>query len=161
MNTTSEEILSLIINLEYLLKNSDSLKFDIKLKVLHIIKNGEKTTPNDIIDKLGMARSNLAIKEGKYSLIDAQDLKTLEMLKHCVYLDKDLVLPCKIKSSDNTYHFNTETVVTKDNVLAYASYGFQEDKTRNVNHNVLITKQGKGLKQALSKNKIKQNQGGK
>ena len=61
MNTTSEEILSLIINLEYLLKNNDSLKFDIKLKVLHLIKNGEKTTPNDIIDKLGMARSNLAI----------------------------------------------------------------------------------------------------
>lgn len=61
MNTTSEEILSLIINLEYLLKNNDSLKFDIKLKVLHIIKNGEKTTPNQIIDKLGMARSNLAI----------------------------------------------------------------------------------------------------
>lgn len=61
MNTTSEEILSLIINLEYLLKNSDSMKFDIKLKVLHIIKNNEKTTPNDIIDKLGMARSNLAI----------------------------------------------------------------------------------------------------
>ena len=48
-------------NLEYMLKNADSVKFDIKLKVLHIIKNGEKTTPNDIIDKLGMARSNLAI----------------------------------------------------------------------------------------------------
>ena len=61
MTTTSEEILSLIINLEYMLKNNDSVKFDIKLKVLHIIKNTEKTTPNDIIDKLGMARSNLAI----------------------------------------------------------------------------------------------------
>ena len=61
MNTTSEEIVSLIINLEYMLRNDDSVKFDIKLKVLHIIKNSERTTPNDIIDKLGMARSNLAI----------------------------------------------------------------------------------------------------
>ena len=61
MNTTSEEILSLIINLENLLKNSDVEKFDIKLKVLHLISKQEKTTPNFLIEKLGMARSNLAI----------------------------------------------------------------------------------------------------
>ena len=67
MNTTAEEILSLIINLEYLLKNADSTKFDIKMRVLHLIKNNEKTTPNLIIDKLGMARSNLAIMCNKLS----------------------------------------------------------------------------------------------
>lgn len=67
MNTTAEEILSLIINLEYLLKNADSTKFDIKLKVLHIINSNQKTTPNLIIDKLGMARSNLAIMCNKLS----------------------------------------------------------------------------------------------
>lgn len=61
MNTTSEEILSLIINLENLLKNSELEKFDMKLKVLHLISRNEATTPNFLIEKLGMARSNLAI----------------------------------------------------------------------------------------------------
>ena len=62
MNTTiSKEILSLIINLENLLKNTEVDKFDIKLKVLHLISENEKTTPNFLIEKLGMARSNLAI----------------------------------------------------------------------------------------------------
>lgn len=59
MNTTSEEILSIIINLEYVLKRSD--KFDIRLKVLHLINKNEKTNPNLLIEKLGMARSNIAI----------------------------------------------------------------------------------------------------
>ena len=81
MSTTSEEILSLIINLEYMLKNADSVKFDIKLKVLHIIKNSEKTTPNDIIDKLGMARSNLAIMCNKLT-------KDSLILKHKDSLNK-------------------------------------------------------------------------
>ena len=61
MNTTSEEILSLIINFEYLLKSANGFKFDIKLKVLHLINTSEKATPNLLIEKLGMARSNLAI----------------------------------------------------------------------------------------------------
>lgn len=61
MNTTSEEILSLIINFEYLLKGSETNKFDIKFKVLHLIDRNEKATPNFLIEKLGMARSNLAI----------------------------------------------------------------------------------------------------
>lgn len=61
MKTTSEEILSLIINFEYLLKGNDTEKFDIKFKVLHLIDKQEKTTPNFLIEKLGMARSNLAI----------------------------------------------------------------------------------------------------
>jgi len=59
--TTSEEILSLIINFEYLLKSTDTDKFDIKFKVLHLIDRNEKVTPNFLIEKLGMARSNLAI----------------------------------------------------------------------------------------------------
>ena len=98
-----------------------------------------------------LAKGEFSLKEGKYSLVDAEDLKTMQMLKRCVYLDKDLVLPCKVKSQDDTYHFNTEIIVTKNNVLSYASYGFEEDKTRNVNHNVLITKYGKGIKNSFSK----------
>ena len=46
-----------------------------------------------------------------------------------------------------------EIIVTKDNVLSYASYGFEEEKTKNVNHKVLITKYGKGIKNALLKDK--------
>lgn len=61
MSKTSKEILSLIINFEYLLKSSETNKFDIKLKVLHLINETEKATPNFLIEKLGMARSNLAI----------------------------------------------------------------------------------------------------
>ena len=73
MNTTSEEILSLIINFEYLLKSSDTDKFDIKFKVLNLIDRNDKATPNFLIDKLGMARSNLAImcnKLNKAGLIE-------------------------------------------------------------------------------------------
>ena len=73
MNNTSEEILSLIINFEYLLKSSETEKFDIKFKVLHLIDRNEKATPNYLIDKLGMARSNLAImcnKLNKSGLIE-------------------------------------------------------------------------------------------
>ena len=73
MSKTSEEILSLIINFEYLLKSSETEKFDIKFKVLHLIDRTEKATPNFLIDKLGMARSNLAImcnKLNKTGLIE-------------------------------------------------------------------------------------------
>ena len=58
---TSEEILTLVINFENLIKNSNADKLDIKLKVLHLIGREEKTSPSVIIEKLGMARSNLAI----------------------------------------------------------------------------------------------------
>ena len=58
---TTEEILSLVINFEYLLKSSNIDKFDMKLKVLHLIDKSEKTSPTFLIEKLGMARSNLAI----------------------------------------------------------------------------------------------------
>lgn len=61
MSNTSEEILSLLINLENLLKAAGSDKCDIKLKVLHLIDRNENATPNLLIEKLGMARSNLAI----------------------------------------------------------------------------------------------------
>ena len=61
MSKTSEEILSLVINFENLLKGAEANRFDIKIKVLHLINNTEKATPNYLIEKLGMARSNLAI----------------------------------------------------------------------------------------------------
>lgn len=57
----SEDLLSVIINLEYLLEGQSKEKFDIKHKVLHLISKKEKTTPTDLIDVLNMARSNLAI----------------------------------------------------------------------------------------------------
>lgn len=60
-NLTSEEIMTLVINFENLIKSSNTDKLDIKLKVLHLIGRNEKTSPALIIEKLGMARSNLAI----------------------------------------------------------------------------------------------------
>ena len=61
MNNHSKDILSLLINLENLLKSESQEKFDIKLKVLHLVSNNDATSPNFLIEKLGMARSNLAI----------------------------------------------------------------------------------------------------
>lgn len=57
----SEDLLSIVINLEYLLEGQSKEKFDIKHKVLHLISKKEKTTPTELIDMLNMARSNLAI----------------------------------------------------------------------------------------------------
>lgn len=57
----SQNLLSTIINLEYLLESQSNEKFDIKHKVLHIISLNEKTTPTKLIELLNMARSNLAI----------------------------------------------------------------------------------------------------
>ena len=60
-NLISQELLSTIINIEYLLEGQSKEKFDIKHKVLHLISQKEKTTPTELIEILSMARSNLAI----------------------------------------------------------------------------------------------------
>lgn len=57
----SEELLTSIINLEYLLEGQSGEKFDIKHKLLHLISKKEKANPNYLIEILHMARSNLAI----------------------------------------------------------------------------------------------------
>ena len=61
MNNISEQLLTTIINLEYLLEGQSGEKFDIKHKLLHLISKKEKATPNYLIEILHMARSNLAI----------------------------------------------------------------------------------------------------
>lgn len=61
MNNVSEQLLTTIINLEYLLEGQSGEKFDIKHKLLHLISKNEKATPNYLIELLHMARSNLAI----------------------------------------------------------------------------------------------------
>lgn len=61
MNNVSEQLLSTIINLEYLLEGTSGEKFDIKHKLLLLISKTEKATPNYLIELLHMARSNLAI----------------------------------------------------------------------------------------------------
>ena len=109
-----------------------------------------------------LAKSDFSVKEGKYSLMHAEGLKNLMMLEKTVLLSKSsLVLPCKIKSLNGKYHFNTQIIMTDNNVLAYASSNFDKNESnKNVNHNTLITKMGKGFKNALNKEKNTTRQGG-
>lgn len=60
-NLISQDLLNIVINLEYLIEGQSGEKFDIKHKVLHLISKKEKTTPTELIEVLNMARSNLAI----------------------------------------------------------------------------------------------------
>lgn len=62
MDTTlSEKLLSLIISFENLLEGGNKEKFDIKHKVLYLLKHKQTATPSYLIETLGIARSNLAI----------------------------------------------------------------------------------------------------
>lgn len=96
-----------------------------------------------------LASSNLVTKGEKYSMVDIDGLRRLSTIKKAVVLEKTLVLPCKVKSENQQFKFNTEIIITKNNVLTYASHDLEHDTSKNnVNHYVLITKMGKGLKES-------------
>ena len=85
---------------------------------------------------------------------DIESLKKINMLNNTVLLENNLVLPCKIKSENDKYKFNTEIIMTKDNVLGYASHSYEYDKKSN--HNIMIHKMGNGLKNSNLVKKSKQ-----
>ena len=94
-----------------------------------------------------IATSELSVSDGKYSLVDLEALKNLKLLSKSVILTKELVLPCKVKSPNQNYRFQADVIVTKSNVLAYAGHNYDsQSNERNVNHNTMIHRIGKGLK---------------
>ena len=108
-----------------------------------------------IIQKL--SKSDYAAKEGKYSLVDVEGLKKIQTIKRAVVLSSPLVLPCKVKSENKEYKFNTQIIMTPNNVLGYTRGYFEYDDSKpNINHNTLITKAGKGIKNNEFAKKAKQ-----
>lgn len=117
-----------------------------------IISSYGNTAPKKQISKSSaqkikiLATSNLATNMERYSMVDVDGLRRLSTIKKAVVLDKNLVLPCKVRSENKQYKFNTEIIVTKNNVLTYASHDFDHDSSlTNINHYVLITKLGNGI----------------
>lgn len=127
------------------------------------IINGYGKTPNTRLIPAesakrikALATSSLAVSDGKHSLIDVDGLKKMEMIKRAVLLKDDLVLPCKVKSENQKYKFNTQIIMTRDNVLSYASRGLDYEPTQTYsNKNIAIQKVGAGIKnnELLAKSK--------
>lgn len=121
MNTPSKDILSLLINLENLLKSESQDKFDIKLKVLHLVQENENTSPNFLIEKLGMARSNLAIM--------------------CNKLVKENLIKKQSKSQNKKEIFYTITVKGSEFLNAhYARADETINKLRHINKILKLTR---------------------
>lgn len=100
--------------------------------------------------------SEHAVSDNRFTLVDVDGLKHFEILDKSVILKSDLVLPCKVKSENQQYRFNTQVIVSKSNVLGYSTKEYEYDySSNNVNHNVLLTKVGKGIteNELLTKNK--------
>ena len=93
-----------------------------------------------------LAKSQFAVSEDKFTLVDVEGLKHFKILDKSVMLKEDLVLPCKVKSENQKYKFNTQIIMSKNNVLGYSTNNYEYDYSiNNVNHNVLLTKVGKGI----------------
>ena len=92
-----------------------------------------------------LSRSDDSLSEGKYSLVNIEALKKMLMIKKAVVLKDNLVLPCKVKSFNEQYKFNTQVIMSKENVLAYTNGNYEHDNSL-VNHYTLINKLGEGIK---------------
>ena len=53
----------------------------------------------------------------------------MQILQRAVVLKKDVALPVKVKSSNGKYKFNAQIILSKGNVLSYASnnFGYEEN----------------------------------
>lgn len=149
------QLYSLITNpterLKYEYNLTRSLQKHIMLLQENIINSNGKT-PNK---KVGiefakrikdLTTSPIALHEGNYSYVDVESLRNQKVLDKTVLLKKDIVLPIKVKSSDNLYKFNTQIILSTDNVLSYASYTFSKDEYTKVPQTTKIVRMGKGIK---------------
>lgn len=105
-------------------------------------KNIDKECGNRIKE---LMLSKYCIREGNLSLVDIECVRQEKALSRAVILNKNLVLPCKVKSTDGNYRFNTEIIMTKDNVLGYACSEYEGVDTRKYNQ-AKIVKLGEGIK---------------
>ena len=110
-------------------------------------KNNKNTTINfnTALKLKQLARSSYSINEGKYSLVNIEALKKLNAIKKSVILTDTLVLPCKVKSFNEQFKFNTQIIMSQDNVLGYTNGNYEFDNSK-VNHYILINKIGEGIK---------------
>ena len=133
--------------------------------IQEVVSESQDKTPRKVLSPLQgekikqLAKSGCAASNGTFALVDVDGLKKLEVIKRAVVLKDDLVLPCKVKSENQKYKFNTQIIMSRDNVLGYAKGQYDYDYgLENVNHNTLVVKLGSGIlnNELLEKSKQKQ-----
>lgn len=134
---------------EYLI-NKLLTKHIVLLQEAIINSNGVQNTPAVVSLPVAnmiksLAQSPFSVSDGKFSLVDVEGLKRLQIIKRAVILPTTLVLPCKVKSENQQYKFNTQIIMSSSNVLAYTRGVEHDDTLANVNHNTLLTKVGTGI----------------
>ena len=149
----------------------DILKYEYMINTLiikHIALLQESISPftkgeNKSISKdLGNDIKNLTtspykVSDGNFSLINVEEMKKLYVIKKAVLLPSPIALPCKIMSKNKQYKFKTQIIMTQKNVLAYVHGELDYDSSQvNVNHNTLLTKVGKGIKNSPLLTKTRQ-----
>jgi hypothetical protein len=120
--------------LKYQYKLTRSLQKHIMLLQSNIVENSGKEMDKTISEKeaktlTSLVTSPVAYTEGKYSYVDVDTLRSLQVLEKAVVLKKDVALPVKVKSSNGKYKFNAQIILSKGNVLSYASnnFGYEEN----------------------------------
>lgn len=157
---TSGRYIKTLRNIQSLIKDEkEKMKYEYMInKCLHkhivflqesIISSYGKSPNNKISNEKGkiienLAKSNYSFNENNMSIVDIDGLKKIQMIKNAVIIKEPLVLPCKVKSENQKYKFNTQIIMTKNNVLSYASNKL-EYEPGITNHNILLTKVGKGI----------------
>ena len=92
-----------------------------------------------------LTASPIAYSEGKFSYVDVDTLRNLEVLNKSVVLTKNVVLPIKVKSGG--YKLNAQIVLSQNNVLSYASNGLgYEENYAKLYRPVKIESLGNGIK---------------
>ena len=120
--------------LKYQYKLTRSLQKHIMLLQSNIIETSGKECDKTISEKeaktlTSLVTSPIAYTEGKYSYVDVDTLRNMQILQRAVVLKKDVALPVKVKSSNGKYKFNAQIILSKGNVLSYASnnFGYEEN----------------------------------
>jgi len=137
---------------KYEYKLTRSLQKHIMLLQENIINSVGKSPNKKIESSIGnniknLTKSPVALNEGKYSYVDVDSLRNLKLLKKAVILKKDVVLPVKVKSRDNAYKFNTQIILSKNNILSYASNTLDASNVNARLYNpIKIERLGTGIK---------------
>ena len=146
LTTNNSELLKLQYHL------TRALQKHIMLLQETIIYSAGKTTDKkidaNVAEKLkGLTTSVVAINDGKHNYVDVDSLRNMKVLDKAVVLKNDVVLPIKVKSSDRKYNFNAQIVLSKNNILSYASNQLSyEESYAKLYRPTKIERFGKGIK---------------
>lgn len=138
------------IKCEY--KLTRSLQKHIILLQENIVYNSGKPTTKKIDTTIAKnlikaSKSIVAINNDKFSYVDIDSLRNMQVLDKTVVLKKDVVLPIKVKSSDQTYKFNAQIILSKNNILSYASNTLSTEEINDKLYKLTpIEKLGSGIK---------------